>query len=257
MAESETRVRQLPATIQQVVERLDEIIDESRQENSRLGYFPALYREVTIKVQEGVAGGDFEDGARMERLDVIFANRYLEAYEQYRNGREPTRSWQIALASARRWRLLIIQHLLLGMNAHINLDLGIAAARTNPGENIASLKSDFHKINEILADLLGVVQDKINALSPAMGLLDKVGGRSDEAIMNFSMQKARDEAWKFATALAVLPEDEQQAKIAEKDEKIALLANIVRNPGWLVNLFAFLIRILETSNVRKVINVLF
>ena len=75
--------------------------------------------------------------------------------------------------------------------------------------------------------------------------------------MNFSMQKARDEAWKFATALAVLPEDEQQAKIAEKDEKIAVLANIVRNPGWLVNPFAFLIRILETSNVRKVINVLF
>ncbi len=88
-------------------------------------------------------------------------------------------------------------------------------------------------------------------------MIDKIGGRTDEAIMNFSIEKARDEAWKFATELAAFSQDEQQKKIAEKDEEIAALAKIVRNPGWFIKKILFLIRILETSKVSKVINVLF
>ena len=71
----------MPAdTIDEVVERLTEIVEWSRAANSRLGYFAALYRKVTVKVHEGIADGFFDEGDRMERLDVIFANRYLEAF---------------------------------------------------------------------------------------------------------------------------------------------------------------------------------
>ena len=72
----------MPAeTIDQVIEQLDDIIDWSIIRSSRLGYFAALYRKVTIKVKDGIRDGYFEDAERMERLDVIFANRYLEAFE--------------------------------------------------------------------------------------------------------------------------------------------------------------------------------
>ena len=80
----------MPArTIDEVVEQLDDLISYARREKSRLGYFAALYRNVTVKVKEGILAGSFEDGARMERLDVTFANRYLDAVERYRRGKNP------------------------------------------------------------------------------------------------------------------------------------------------------------------------
>ena len=121
-------------TIDQVIQQLDDIVDWSLSHNSRLGYFAALYRKVTLKVKEGINTGFFEDGPRMERLDVIFADRYLEAFEQNQKKIPPTRSWQFAFETCKRWWPIVLQHLLLGMNAHINLDLGIAAARTSPGQ---------------------------------------------------------------------------------------------------------------------------
>lgn len=77
-------------TIDQVIGKLAEIIDWSRTTKSRLGYFAALYRRVTIKVKEGIAESFFDDG---ERMDVIFANRYLVAVEAYRNNAQHTLTW--------------------------------------------------------------------------------------------------------------------------------------------------------------------
>ena len=110
-------------TIDEVIEQLDHIIQRSRHNSSRIGFFAILYRQVTARVREGILSGRFQDGARMERLDVAFANRYLEALEQYRLGEQPSRCWLAAFQGASSWRLLVLQHLLLGMNAHINLDL--------------------------------------------------------------------------------------------------------------------------------------
>lgn len=76
----------LPTTIDGVIEELDRTIATARRDESRLGYFPALYRKVTASVQQGIADGRFEDGDRMERLDIIFANRYLEAIGKHRAG---------------------------------------------------------------------------------------------------------------------------------------------------------------------------
>lgn len=117
-------------TINEVITALNHIITTSRQTRSRLGYFAILYLKVTEAVQTGIANNQFQDGPRMERLDVTFANRYLHAYYQWQNRQQPTRSWQLAFEAAEKRTVLILEHLLLGMSAHINLDLGIAAAQT-------------------------------------------------------------------------------------------------------------------------------
>ena len=44
----------LARTIDEVILQLDDIIARSIREQSRLGYFAALYRKVTIKVKEGI-----------------------------------------------------------------------------------------------------------------------------------------------------------------------------------------------------------
>ncbi len=43
-------------TITEVIEHLDDILEWSRNNQSRLGYFATLYREVTLSVK-GQAGG--------------------------------------------------------------------------------------------------------------------------------------------------------------------------------------------------------
>ena len=144
----------LPTTIDGVLEELDRTIATARQDESRLGYFPALYRKVTASVQQGIVDGRFEDGERMERLDVIFANRYLDAIGKLRDGEAPSRSWAIAFAAAASRRPIVLQHLLLGMNAHINLDLGIAAARAEAVSEIRTVARDTARA--VTARLIGV-----------------------------------------------------------------------------------------------------
>ena len=96
-------------TIDEVVERLTEIVDWSRSEKSRLGYFAALYRKVTVTVQEGIKDGLFDDGDRMERSDVIFANRYLDAFEAHRVGKPTSDSWAYAFRAADQWWPIVLQ----------------------------------------------------------------------------------------------------------------------------------------------------
>ena len=90
-------------TTDQVIEGLDQIIENSRENQSPLGYFAALYRKVTISVKEGISNGVFEDGPRMERLDVIFASRYIDGYHVFHAGKETTLSWAEAFKPAEKW----------------------------------------------------------------------------------------------------------------------------------------------------------
>lgn len=248
----------MPAhSIDQAIERLGSVVARSRQIDSRIGYFAALYRNVTIRVKEGIAAGRFEDGPRMERFDVIFANRYLDAFEKFTQLKPTSRCWQAAFDGASRWRPLILQHLLLGMNAHINLDLGIAAARASPGDALPSLKRDFDEINALLSEMLNDVQRRIAKVSPWLGLLDRVGGRTDEFFINFSMARAREAAWRFAERLAPLRLPQQEDEIAEYDWFVQGLARRIARPRTLAaKLAALAIRLRESGDVKKVIDAL-
>lgn len=247
----------MPATtIDEVLDALDVIIDCARRDESRLGYFPALYRKVTAEVKKGIADGAFEDGPRMERLDVIFANRYLDAYERYCNGSDPTRCWQIAFDCGRKWRPIVLQHLLLGMNAHINLDLGIAAAQVAPGPAIESLRNDFFTINDILASLVEDVKWGLAEVWPALTLANLVTDRTKDVIVNFRMGMARNGAWETAQRLAALPEAEQAAFIDDLDRRMALRGRLLLTPGITASAVFLYIRLRERGTVQKVIDLL-
>ena len=67
-------------SIDDVILTLEQIIVESEINNDPLGYFAVLYQKVTIKIQEGIKTKYFDDGSRMEMLDVIFAKRYIAPF---------------------------------------------------------------------------------------------------------------------------------------------------------------------------------
>ena len=245
------------ATIDDVLARLDAIVDDARVRGRRTGYFAAMYRGVTARVRDDVAAGRFDDPARMERLDVVFANRYLDAEAAYRAGRPTTRAWRIAFDEAERWPPLVLQHLLLGMTAHIALDLGIAAAEVAPGDRLPALRGDFDRIDALLAAMIDDVQERVATVSPWMGVLDWAGDRSDEAVCGFCLARARGLAWSAAETLA--PLDDPAARAAEIDRLDRLasaLATVVRTPGPLARLARLGVRLCEPRDVRRVLDVL-
>ncbi|MGH9165343.1 MAG: DUF5995 family protein [Acidimicrobiales bacterium] len=243
-------------TVEDILRALDAVVDHALEVGSRDGYFAALYRQVTAKVRDGIATGFFDDGPRMERLDVAFARRYLDAHALFGAGSPPTRSWKLAFEAGAEVRPLILQHLLLGINAHINLDLGIAAAATAPGDALPGLRADFDRINEILAVLVDRVQHEMNEVSPCLGLLDRIGGRHDDEVIRFSLEVARTEAWRFAVELAPLARESWGGPIGARDTRVARLARVVLDPGWPLTAGLMAIRTGESNDVRRVIRVL-
>ena len=142
------------------------------------------------------------------------------------------------------------------MNAHINLDLGIAAARTCPGPALAGLRSDFREINDILSEMLDDVQAGLSAISPWLGLLDHVGGTVDELLARLGLAGAREGAWGTACRLAHLDPDEQAAVVDHVDAAAATLACLLLRPGPLLTCAALVVRLAERRPVPAVIDVL-
>ncbi len=228
-----------PATsIDEVIDRLAAIVSDARDRGDRLGYFPGLYLRTTLRVRDGIHGGRFVDGSRMERLDVVFANRYLEAYARHEAGEPPTDAWQYAFERAAEPEHLVLQHLMLGMNAHINLDLGIAASATCPGEAIGDLEHDFFEINVVLAEMVDVVQEDLNEISPLLSWVDRLGGRVDERLAHMFLVRSRSAAWRRARRLATSEGSEHPRIIGMFDRGTARLAQRIcprpeAQPRWL------------------------
>ncbi len=228
-------------TINEVIDILNIIVEECKNTNNPLGYFAVLYRKVTINVKDGILNNRFEDNSRMERLDVIFANRYFKAYFDLKNNQPITKSWKTAL-QAGTGKYLVLQHLLLGINAHINLDLGIVTIDTIEKQPLEGIKNDFNHINKLLSDMTDEVKQNMGSISPIFGLLMPIAKKWDDKVIQFSIETARDGAWAFAECL-YKDADKSDNLIKERDAQIANLAFKLINPvntlQWVLNTIRF------------------
>lgn len=192
-------------TIEEVIQQLDLLIDEGLRNQDRIAYFAALYQRVTLSVRRAIVAGDvFQDNARMSRLDVIFANRFLDAYATWKAGGRPTAPWALAFDTLKNDQIMVLQHLLLGMNAHINLDLGIAAyeVQKERKESMLLLKQDFDTINTVLFRLTDLVQVQLGQISMTFKIMEKIVPELQQLLVGQLMNSARDDAWNFAQTLA-------------------------------------------------------
>jgi hypothetical protein len=146
-----------------------------------------------------------------------------------------------------------VQHLVLGVNAHINLDLAIAAARMCPGDSIHGLKTDFDLVNQLLTEGLANLQVALADLSPLLGTLDGVLGRLDEGIVGFNVRKARAEAWDAAVLLAHQPPDAQMAGEKLLDRYATGLARAALAPPFPLSSALDLLRATERTGVAETI----
>jgi hypothetical protein len=87
-------------------------------------------------------------------------------------------------------------------------------------------------------------------------LLNGYLGSVQTAIINFSMEKARDAAWSFAESLSPLPQEQRQQAIVNKDERVALFSNVISHPGFVKSVVTKIIRLGERGDIRQHIEIL-
>jgi len=241
------------ATEAGVIGDIEEILAWSREHQSRIGYFAALYWHVATTLTEALKRGEFSNTVAMEHLNEVFFHRYLTAVHDTWAGRPPSEAWQVAFDAAVEDHLIVVQHLLLGANAHINFDLAIAVAEAIPAAELPAFEPDYMKMNELLSSLIAGMSADISRFWPLLRLISRFSAGADDAIVAFSLRAARDEAWATANRLAAMDPDARAAAIAELDGEVSALARLVVNPGRVLRWVLALLQRTETGSVVEII----
>jgi hypothetical protein len=241
-------------TIDQVVNTIESIIGWTIANESRLGYFAALYKRITIAIRTGIAQHLFDDGPRMERFDVTFASRYFAALNGYFHPQQfpsISRCWRVAFEGALLPGPIIVQHLIAGVNAHIDLDLGIAAETIAPGAQLASLHHDFNTVNAVLASQVSTVVMEIDSLSPVLAAIYTLLMQNELDLIADGLVIVRDSAWRFAELLAVEPRILHPATIDVHDLEVAELGRLILHPPGLLQDIVVKIAAQESRDIVK------
>lgn len=185
---------QLP-TVTAVLAELQKLAATDDQSDG-VWQFNRMYLQVTELVAARLREGYFSNDTFMNRLDIVFAQLYLDA-RAADTAAEPIAACWDPIFTSRAAPLAPIQFALAGMNAHINHDLPVAVVSTceqlglHPGSR--GVRSDYAKVTLLLAEvheqvrqsfLDGVVLATDRELSP---LLTLVG--------SWSIGRAREAAW--------------------------------------------------------------
>ena len=224
-----------------------QLLSLAEQSHDEAGYFAALYAAVTSNVAASLGRGVFDDDERMERFAGDFASWYLRP----RTGGGPVpRCWRAAFDVEGDPRLLIVQHLLLGVNAHVNHDLPqVVVALAERDGDLAAVRGDFDTVNDILAATQAEVLRRLDRVSRWVNVATSVGGGR---AFSFSLRRAREQAWGAAERLWPLDRAGRAAYVAELDRLVAVVGLLVTRPAFPVSLAMPVLRAVEESDPRKV-----
>jgi uncharacterized protein DUF5995 len=212
------------------------------------GYFPALYARVTARIGASIEAGIFADGPEIDRFATRFASHYVAAStDQLRRPRCWHACWDVAADP----RLLIVQHLLLGINAHVNYDLPRAVVEiADERGDLLAIRHDFDVVNDVLADTYADVVKDLDRVSRWVNGAARLGGGR---AFNFSLRVARARAWQAAVRMYGLSADGRRDYADELDRLVAGLAYLITRPSPAVRPFLALARRLEEHDTTKVV----
>ena len=192
-----------PATIDDVLRNLGQIIEWAIEAESHIGYFAVIYKRVTLAIRDAINEGKFDHGPVIGELDVAFGRRYFNALNAYFYPEEfegLTLPWQVAFVGDYDRKAIILQHMLAGLNAHITFDLGLGLLAT-AADSLDTLTKDYQRVGDLLcSEIPGIVKD-VDKLSPELRwgrwLIPDEGG-----LLRDALTKLRRGAWFFAYYMA-------------------------------------------------------
>lgn len=172
--------------------------------------FLDCYLRMTTSMVRSIDAGEFDDGEWVATLLDRFADYYFVALDQWeRDDPAVPIPWRLAHDTARAGTAHPLQHLLLGVNAHIAYDLPLTVVdllddEWEAGGEVlrARRHRDYDRVNEVIAATVDEVQDEVLERSaPAFVAADLLLGRVDEWMATKVLSSWRDEAWEHATVL--------------------------------------------------------
>ena len=186
--------------------------------------FNGMYLRVTEAVRDALP--TFEDPAFVERLDVLFAEFYFQAYEAATAGEWISKAWA-PLFARRGERRLALQFAITGMNAHINNDLAHALVLTwhELGLDPAQ-RRDYEKVNRILQDVEKEI--KVPLSDALIAEVDTAFGTTDDFLALWSIRAARDQAWERARIMQSVTGDELDGVF---DRIVGFAGNLLLGPA--------------------------
>jgi hypothetical protein len=237
-------------SVEDVITTFDEVIDWSIEAYTPIGYFAVIYRQATVAIYEAIKQDKFTDPERMVQFQLTFARRYftaLNAYNDYGDFEMPTHVWKQSFETNEENEPIVFQHLLVGLNAHMNLDLGVAAATVGRG-SMPTLRRDFNVVNAVLGYQVEGVLDAVAEISPVIRRMREcmVG---EAGMFRGLIVVFRELAWRFANTLADAPEERNKRQINLQDLKFDDLGGrYVHTP----DMFEFLLRKIAAEEDRDV-----
>jgi hypothetical protein len=223
------------ATLDDVVSGLAALERELLAQADRRSIFVTLYLVVSREMRDRVARRAFLDPDWVHRYAVTFANFYRTALEAYDGGRaaEIPRAWRVCFDAAAAGTGLVLQDLLLGVNAHVNHDLPLALERVSIDPDRGRRRGDHDAVNAVLASVTERATSRLSALyAPGLAGLDDCAGELDEMISQFSLDVARDHAWESAVALANARDRlERELTTRFVSSRAALIARLLLTPS--------------------------
>lgn len=178
-----------------VLAAMDTRLDELPAAHAGWEAFLATYRRTTAAVGEAVRGGFFEDGAWVERWDVVFARHYLDAHDAALAGGEVPRPWRLAFDADP--ALPALRRVLLGINAHVNFDLPqalvgvIDAADFDDPALMARRRRDHERIDAVLAARVGAENQRMGRVPPT----DRILAPLNRLASRRFLREARRKVW--------------------------------------------------------------
>lgn len=242
-------------TLDDVKERIHEIVDYCKEVESPLGYFAALYIDVANNIERAIEKGDFDDNERLKKMDVNFVNYYIHAMNCAFNDQEAPDHWQVAIDASKKDEVIVLKHLFVAMNAHINYDLSNAVNDTVPKEDIIEFKGDFHKVNAILFALLNKVQDDVSNIFHPLKWYLTFGRTFDNLIIRILMGHMRDDAFAFTSTLALCRNEQVTSINGERMKEVSTLSEkILYHKKWWLRLIVKVIRLFEVGTPSQKIS---
>ena len=201
----------------------------------RRAVFATAYLTMTREIGRGVGESVYRDPVWVASYAIAFANLYRSALLHFERGdmaRVP-KPWRISFETSSSGQNLLLQDLLLGVNAHINNDLALALAAVSIDPGRDSRRQDHLAVNDAIRRATDAVQDRVgNLYAPVFRLFDRVTGGFDEKAANFSIAKARLNAWVSAVALVSETGDSERAAVVRSiEDEAAVIARLIRLPA--------------------------
>jgi Family of unknown function (DUF5995) len=169
--------------------------------------FNELYLAVTRAVAAEAGSEAYEDPAFISRLDVVFADLYFGAVDDDAAGRKPPKAWEPLFEKRHTKGIAPLQFAIAGMNAHINHDLAVCLVDVCDEWTIGldtgtPQHRDYLAVNKTLERVEGEV--KARYTTGVLGDVDKAMGPLDDVLANWSVARARDNAWTIAQTIRAL-----------------------------------------------------